>query len=377
MSGRVPADLETEGFKWLLLIADERRALERVRALLARDLRFEHLSEGDTDDATWRFVCAAHDRRSEGLIKRFVSDHAREPEDCMCYFPVELLSVRETVEIYGVRLFPSGAVEQPGLSLGPLPAASPGSCVLAAPCTGTNRARMVERARVIAEHALRVLRATLREARFMPDEQLRFRLGEAFWFADSVGAGWAMSPGAGWDLELDEALLSHAVSQEISTLPHSPTNDVERRAHLALRWFDRAQLAVDPILELLYLFFALEAILSDSSEGLKGAALAVRRAVLALFVNDGFTHPARTFVLYDRVRSAAVHGEEPPMVSRREVDTFAWDVRQAINEFLLFARSNGFTRRARVRKALDTDPRRQQVVDGLLKQDPELWGKVL
>jgi hypothetical protein len=236
---------------------------------------------------------------------------------------------------------------------------------------------MAERARVVAEHALRTLRATLREVRFMPDQQLRFRLGEAFWFADSVGAGWAMSPETGWDLELDDALLRHALSQEISTLPHVPTNDVERRAHLALRWFERAQLAVDPILELLYLFFALEAILGDSSQRLKGAALAVRRAVLDLLVNDGFAHPARTFVLYDQVRSAAVHGEEPPNVSRREVDAFASDVRRAINEFLRFARCGGFIRRARVRNALDTDVRRQRVVNGLIEQDPKLWGKVL
>jgi hypothetical protein len=136
-------------------------------------------------------------------------------------------------------------------------------------------------------------------------------------------------------------------------------------------------LVVDPISKLLYLFFALEAILGDKSEGLKGAGLAVRRALLGLLVNGGFSHPARTFVLYDNVRSAAVHGEEPPQISPKDVDAFAWDVRRAVNEFLRFARRNGLTRRAQVREALDADARRERVIDGLLEQDPELWGKVL
>ena len=103
---------------------------------------------------------------------------------------------------------------------------------------------------------------------------------------------WTSPPDEGWDLELDDQLLRHATSQEISTLPRVPGNDVERRLDLALRWFERGQLAADPLEELLYLFFALEAILGDKSEGLKAPALAVRRAILGLVTRDGFIHPA-------------------------------------------------------------------------------------
>ena len=71
--------------------------------------------------------------------------------------------------------------------------------------------------------------------------------------------------------------------------------------------------------ELLYLFFALEAMLGDKSEGLKAPALAVRRAIRGLVTRDGFIHPARTYLLYDEVRSAAVHGEEPPEIGQRRL----------------------------------------------------------
>jgi hypothetical protein len=95
--------------------------------------------------------------------------------------------------------------------------------------------------------------------------------------------------------------------------------------------------------------------------------------MLGLLTTGRVTHPERTYLLYDQVRSAAVHGERPPAIDAREVRTFAWDIRIAINEFLQFAADHGLVKRARVRQALDADERRQRVVDELLEQDPDLW----
>jgi hypothetical protein len=233
---------------------------------------------------------------------------------------------------------------------------------------------MGERARAVGERALRLLRVTFREEPWLPDRQLRFRLGPVWWFDDTIRAGWTSPAEEGWELELDEALLGHASSQQISTLPAKPNNDVERRAERALEWFEKGQLAVDPIVKLLYLFSALEAILGDRSEKLKASALAVRRAMLGLLTSGGFAHPSRTYLLYDEVRSYAVHGEAPRPISQREADAFAWDVRRAINEFLEYARAQGFARRAPLRRALDEHERRNSVVQGLLRDDPDLWG---
>lgn len=350
----------------LRLDSDEQVALTRTRTFLRADLRFEHLRKEGVDDATWRFVCQAHSQRKGDLVVPFVAENAREPSVSTCYFPVELLTIASPAELFGIRLLPA-----PEPSVGP----AVGS-VIAVECTGTSLDGMVERARPIAERALRLMRATFREAHFMPDRQLRFQLGDTYWFDDHPG-GWAMRSDVGWALEVDSALLRQAASQEISTLPLSPTKDIERRAELALQWFERAQLATDPLLELLYLFFALEAILGDSSEGLKGPNLALRRALLGLATTGGFSHPARAFLLYDEVRSAAVHGEIAPAVDQREIDVFAWDVRRAINEFVGYARRKGLTKRAQVRQTLDAHKGRQRVIDGLLKQDARLWRVLL
>jgi hypothetical protein len=373
----VPDDLQSEDFRVAGLPADGSAALEKVRSLLSEDLRFEHLKDAELKHVTWRFVCLAHLRPGDDLVPEFVHENAQEPVERTCYFPVELLTVKEELELFGVRLLPVDAVERPPTLFSHDPGPPTGS-IIAVECTGTNREKMSTRARAVAERALRLMRATFREEPWMPDPHLRFRLGPVWWFDDSIGAGRTSPRDEGWELELDDGLLHRATSQQISTLPNVPSNDIETRAERALEWYKRAQLAVDPIVELLYLFFALETILGVESEGLKAHALALRRAMLGLVTSSGFTPPSRTYFLYDEVRSTAVHGEAPKTeISQREVTDFAWDVRRALNEFLEFARSKGLTKRAQVRRALDSHERRESLDRRLLRDDPKLWSGYL
>src|SRR5260221_6132698 len=99
---------------------------------------------------------------------------------------------------------------------------------------------------------------------------------------------------------------------------------------------NRPLLPPEPLVQLLYLFFALEALLGDKAEGLKAPVLAYRQAMLGESAGHGFTHPNVTFVLYEDVRSAAVHGGEVPEVTDEVVKNFAADVRLALNEYLTY-----------------------------------------
>lgn len=314
----------------------------------------------------WRFVCEFAIAHTKGLVKQFVAGHAREPIDTVCYFPVLLLTVSDEIELHGVRIRPrdsAGEDDEPG-------------SMTAVPVRGTNYKLMAERARPVAEHALRVLRACLRDYNFMPDEQLRFRLGYSMRFEDCAG-GWSNPPGQGWELGLDDELLKTARAAPLYELPLEATNDVERRTNTALGWFEQAQLVGDPLMEVLFCFMALEAILGDTREGLKGPKLALRRAMLSLLTKDGFRHPSTTFVLYDEVRNAAIHGEARPDISAEDANRFAWDVRRALNEFLEYARKENLTKRSQVRKKLDEYPRRAKVQAGLLEQDAKTWSRLL
>lgn len=345
----------------LVLSPGEEQLWLKTQHALRADLRFEHLNEKQNATATWRFICQASVvDRSRDYVSEFVEEHAREPEHRTCFFPIEWLVVSAPIEIFDVRLLPGASAEVPRVPAIPDPGSGPViASVLAVDAHGTSRELMRDRCRRSAEHALRLLRATVRDDHFVNDRQLRFRLGEVMWFDDLPG-GWTSRLDVGWDLELDESLLRVARSAPLAGLSAVPTNDLDRRSLLALEWFERAQLATEPMIELPYLFFALEAILGDTAEKLKAPALALRRAMLGLLTNGSFAHPGRVFVLYDRVRSAAVHGEDAPLVAPDELSKFSWDVRRALNEYLEFARANGFTKRSQVRKALDTHKRREK-----------------
>ncbi len=328
--------------------------MESVEVALTEDGRFEYLKKRAIEDEAWRFACRAIDRRDEDHVAAFVAEHAREPQHLTCFFPVEGLTVHREVEVSGATLIPAAAIDVPEFVIGPDPGAAMGSAIGVA-CMGTSNAAMMRRARRGAEHALRVLRAGLRENNAILDQHLQFRLGVSYWFSEG-GGGWRTRPEDGFGVELNEALVELAMSAPILSLPAQGGTDIEQSANRALEWFERAQLAADPLVEMLFLFFALEAILGDKSEGSKGEGLALRRAILSHKRTGGFTHPRRIHSLYGQVRSTAVHGAKSPAISKDEVAKFAWDVRLAINEFLEYARAESIVRRGRILTMLESDP---------------------
>jgi hypothetical protein len=333
-------------------------ALEELEAVLAVDPRFEHMKEREIKEAVDGLANAAFVHRDANHIPGFLAKHAEEPQSLVCSFPIEGLTVHREIELFGVTFTPAEEAEVPKHMFGP--GQGPIGAVVSTTCEGTSGAAMKERACKKVEHALRQLRAGLREHRMIPDQQLRFRLGTSYWFSGG-GGGWSTRSDQIIDVGLNKELVALASSTEIAMLPADGGTSIEKAARRALQWFDDALLATDPLKEVLYLFFALEGILGDKSDELKGENLALRRALLSHKLDRGFTHPGRIYGLYDKVRSEAVHGGEPLEVSKAEVSKFQWDVRRAINEFLEYARKEGFSKRGKLLAALDSDPAREEI----------------
>jgi hypothetical protein len=176
-------------------------------------------------------------------------------------------------------------------------------------------------------------------------------------------------------LELDDQLITLAREQEVATVGASATNDIEKKAHIAMRWMERARFTADPLVALLFLFFALEALLGDKSEGLKAHALAFRHTILSHVATGGFTDPNRTLFLYDDVRSGAVHGEDAPHVDEDTADRLEWTVRDALAQYLKVARENGFTKRAQLRRFLNEHPDRTKLEDWLRTNAGPWWAE--
>jgi hypothetical protein len=351
-------------------MADQVEALVRAQAALLEDLRFEHLGR-KVDDIVWHFAADCYVDKGQDRVRSFVDQHGREPMDLVCYIPVENLKVAAETEMLGIRLLPVNDPRvppaRPEFSL-----EVPIGCVAAVGVRGTSYERMAQRARAVASHALRVLRVAPREHTGIHDRQLRFRLGIAYAFDERL-SGWRQREDEAYELEFSGNLIELALAQPVARMPAEPTNDIQRKADLALRWMERAWFATEPLVALLYLFFALEALLGDKSEKLKAHGLAFQQAMLSHAVTGSFTHPNETYFLYDQVRSGAVHGEDAPEVSWDIVHSFAGDVRGALNQYLTYADEQGFQRRGRLLKALDEHPDRPQLVAWLRQNGGSVW----
>jgi len=312
---------------------------------------------------------------NSSVVATSPSPNSDSPQRLLCYLPVEFLTVSTPTEIFGVRLLPlKDATIRSDVPL--VRHERPTGCVASVDVTGVDPENAADHARTVAGHALRLLRTTLRGHVGINDWQLRFGLGEAYAFSDGSG-GWDARPETANELELGPELVELALSQPMSLMPVSPGTNLERQADIGLRWMERARFAGEPIIAMLYLFFALESLLGDKSEGLKGGALAIRRAMLSHVVTGGFTDPGVTFFLYEKVRSAAIHGEDSPAVTWDMSQRLAWSVREALNEYLAYAQAGGFKRRSRLLQALNTHPDRPSLLKWLGEHGGGAWARYL
>lgn len=219
---------------------------------------------------------------------------------------------------------------------------------------GTSPLRIVQRARASAQHALRMLRNGLRiTVRDAPNRQFRFSLGERYALGDGHRAGWELSDDAAWELGVDGAMAARVATLPTARLRIGTSTDVEAHASTALLWADRSLLVADPLVRILYLFFALEALVGDRGSGEKARRTAFRRSMLDHATRGGFRNPHVTYALYDDVRSTAVHGGRAPEVTERDANGLDDDVRRALDQLLDFAASLGEARHSKVMNALD------------------------
>jgi hypothetical protein len=369
MRKRIPKDLIDGRSEQLHLLADEVGALAAAEEAVLGDLRFEHLGK-NAKDAIWRFACRAYLERSGSHVPGFVEEHGRELFQLVCYVPIMNLTVEADTKILGLRLL---SPSDPRIPQAPSPfALDPGAgSVAAVNAQGTSYSRMAERSRDAVSHTLRVLRVALRHR--IGVEQLRFRLGRTYAFEQAKAGGWRQIAEAAYDLGLDDGLIALAAGDPVALLPFEPRNDVERKADLALRWMERAWFVGEPAVALLYLFFALEALLGVKSEGLKGHDLAFRQALLDHAATGSFTHPSATLFLYEDVRSAAVHGEPVPEVTDAILRRFRSDVAQTLGHYITYTREKRFTRRSHLLQALDKHPDRPDLVSWLREHGGSEW----
>ena len=176
---------------------------------------------------------------------------------------------------------------------------------------GTPRAarhRALERASMLCDELKMALSSSINAP--LDDIDVAFGTG---WNVVRGDGAWLHQPGrltpkpVRWHRDLLRAALEHLVP--LYDLRATGRPRVQERVDLAIRWFGMARSVGTPLaMKLIALFSGLEAILVEGEgERMKGAALAIRAALLSIAIDGHFRNPGETLALY-RDRSELVHG---------------------------------------------------------------------
>jgi hypothetical protein len=367
---RVPEDLATDEFQWLTLSRAEADMFDKAIRQVLSDETLEHLGTR-TESVLWRLVCQSVADKTTDHVRQFLNHHARTPESRTVYFTVPYLKLPRSMVVAGVRFLPSDATEVPDSGL--LNGEDHVQLVACATATGTVPALLVKRARATANHAVRLLALGLLTADSgLQDRQRRFRLGERY-SLEPGGGGWRALPDTPWEANLPPDVLAALDGQPLMEIPERPSNKLQKRVLISVEWLDRARFADDPLVRLLYQFFALEALLGDRQAKEKGRLLAFRRAMLDHAVDGQFNDPNLTYYLYDEVRSAAVHGGESPEPDTWRSAKLDRDLHNVVNQFLRYVKSIGVTKHSEILQALDEHPDQDEMLAWLTRNNPDVW----
>jgi hypothetical protein len=368
-SRQLPPDLIKEDLVTFVYSEVDEDAVDQAVAVIVADLRFEHLAK--LKDAVWDFFIRSW---AEPAIRvaDFVSWHARDVRTEICYIPIEYLEVTSVLTVGRVRLLPPAHDEVPEEKSGWLISSPALGAVAGVETTGTDYRKMADRARASANHELKLLRLAIGRTDRFDDSQLRFVLGPGYAFTERH-VGWARRADVAYPLTLNPATLAELVASDLWSIPEHPATDVDKKAVTAAGWIEQAIVTANRLNGLLFLFFALEALLGDHAQGLKADMIAFRQALLAHIVRGQFPHPNSTWHLYANVRSYAVHGRDAPEVTEKQFDRFASDVRECLTDYLALTRQHGFQRRTKLFRYLNGHAGRDELINWIRAHGGSDW----
>ena len=131
----------------------------------------------------------------------------------------------------------------------------------------------------------------------------------------------------------------------------------------------------DLLVRALYLFFAMEAILGDLSEGLKAHRLAFVEALLSHVVEGSFREPERLYYLYDELRSSAVHGSRDFDVDPSLVKVLDQRVHAAVKNFRTIVSREGIKNMRAFQSWLLEHSQASELLEWLRARDPGRWNE--
>lgn len=346
------------------------QAMRETAEYLAKDLRFEQLDSKQINHAMQWFVAASYVKHPN-LVRSFLDKFAEEIEAVTAWFGVTHLGVETDLRVGDVMITPIpddlSARSDPEWDLRT-------RSIATTIVGGSNRGKMLLRARRVVRFALSVLRAALTETydRY-DDSQLRFDLADVCGFIDEE-SHWRQYRGSSHaDLTLPADAIASFKAERLGL--DGVSKKIRDKLAIAFGWHDRARETDDLLVRALFLFFGLEALLGDKSEGLKSQSLAFAEALVSLTEDGSFRHPSDLHFLYDEIRSRAVHGSRDFEVTDRDVNFLDEGVTRTIQNFISIVVREKISSVSKFQNWLRVHSRGADLLAVLKEEDPENWSK--
>lgn len=368
-SQRVPGTRGSDS-RYIMFNAAGRSAVEKAAHVLGADERFEHMR--NPEDAIWELATAVAVDKTSDFVASFVERHSRPVQELRCFVAIDHLKTSGPWRVGAVEFLPLDHETVPKPSGWFRPGVHWGT-VAATTVAGTNLGRMADRARIVVDDALRLMRLDLLTSQMgITDAQMRFRTGDAYAFSEEL-TGWRRSPGEAIELEAITDLSSHLISSPLGQLLQPAHDDLTSAMRVAATWLERALFSADPLVDILFSFFGLEALLGRKSDALKGDSLAVRQMTLDHELTGAFAHPNKLWQQYDQIRSAAVHGSITPAVDARDARELRYGVTRTLEQVITLADREGIQRKDALLRWLDNHQDLPALAEWLIQYGGSDW----
>ena len=401
MVGHVPDDISidrTNGNDFILY--DEYYWLYyKVLSELSGELILEYLNDRELKEAFWHFTCEIiadyqiykNTNKLNQKIDAFLLILSKPEEDYEVLIPILYLDVKDSVFKFGdiiIKKMTALFLEEYGIKKENEFQEKYFDNIVNKTAAivqekGNNPEFVCKRARRKADFVIRILQVSLSTNRSIRNENMLFEQGEFIFFKkkgipSSVNGRFERSyePSLtvidkNYDTSINKFLSNIPELLEEENLPLKFRELFVR----ALIWIGRGIEEEDPDIKIINLSTALETILTTLKDGMKGETLASRMLLLNTIVDKGFIHPANVLRIYE-LRSKIVHGSELGIASNGEYLTMLHVAIETLINSIEVIRSKGLKSHNKFIATLESQDKREQVINWLKKQSDDRSSKI-
>ena len=380
-------DLKREGKVVLSIEGKRYRDFNLILKDLMRNRATEHLKEKELENKLWYLLCEVFLFKKrfgkKGELKKRINSFLGEiflPFRSYLVFlklsNVKILNSEWIIRDFTIKSLNRADFESLGVKskiLGPSRIADEfvDQTVMVLQETGNNTDLVLERARLKARFNINFLRAYLSQTIHLEEERLLVALSDMALYKDKEGG----ASGLSWQRRRQprELILSdHArslmqVGQAHANVIDQLSLDIRAAFDRCIYWFGKSVEEADFDQKIIFLFIALESLLTTKDDKRKAEAIVYRLVLLHATFNKTIISPSLIYWLYE-LRSEIVHGASVLQANNSDYSTLKFVLREALEHYVNYIRTNRVTKQVDFIQHLENSEKIKVVHDYFVKQ---------